>query len=205
MKPIDQPRSSMLVRRSAVTDEALSNLLHEDRRFPPPAEIAAHANVTAETYAEADADFDGFWAKQAKRLSWQTEPTQVLDWSNPPFATWYADGTLNAAYNCLDRHVEAGLGDRVAFHFEGEPGDTRTITYAELAAEVRQAANALTELGVKKGDRVAIYLPMIPEAVTAMLACARIGAPHTVVFGGFSADSVRERMEFSDAKVLVTA
>jgi acetyl-CoA synthetase len=188
-----------------VTDEALSNLLHEDRRFPPPADLAAHANVTAETYGEAEADFDGFWAKQAKRLSWQTEPTQVLDWSNPPFAKWFADGTLNAAYNCVDRHVEAGNGDRVAFYFEGEPGDTRVITYAQLAREVKQAANALLELGVKTGDRVAIYLPMIPEAVVAMLACARIGAPHTVVFGGFSSDALYSRVIDCGVQIVITA
>ena len=188
-----------------MTDDALDNLLHEDRHFPPPAELAAHANVTAETYAEAEADFEGFWAKQAKRISWQTEPTQVLDWSNPPFAKWYADGTLNAAYNCLDRHVEAGRGDRVAYYFEGEPGDTRVITYAELTQEVKQAANALQELGVKAGDRVAIYLPMIPEAVVAMLACARIGAPHTVVFGGFSADALSSRILDCGVEVVITA
>jgi len=188
-----------------VTDDALDNLLHEDRHFPPPAELAAHANVTAETYAEAEADFEGFWAKQAKRISWQTEPTQVLDWSNPPFAKWYADGTLNAAYNCLDRHVEAGNGDRVAFYFEGEPGDTQVITYAELTRQVKQAANALLELGVKTGDRVAIYLPMIPEAVVAMLACARIGAPHTVVFGGFSSDALYSRVIDCGVKFVITA
>jgi acetyl-CoA synthetase len=188
-----------------VTDEALDNLLHEDRRFPPPADLAAHANVTAETYAEARADFDGFWAKQARRLSWQTEPTQVLDWTNPPFAKWYADGTLNAAYNCLDRHVEAGNGDRVAFYFEGEPGDTQVITYAELTRQVKQAANALMELGVKTGDRVAIYLPMIPEAVVAMLACARIGAPHTVVFGGFSSDALYSRVLDCGVQYVITA
>ena len=188
-----------------MTDEALSNLLHEDRRFPPPDDIAANANVTAETYAEAEADFDGFWAEQAERLSWQTKPTQVLDWSNPPFAKWFADGSLNAAYNCLDRHVEAGNGDRVAFYFEGEPGDTRAITYAELAKEVKQAANALIELGVKAGDRVAIYLPMIPEAVVAMLACARIGAPHTVVFGGFSADALSSRIIDCGVEIVITA
>jgi acetyl-CoA synthetase len=188
-----------------VTDDALDNLLHEDRHFPPPAELAAHANVTAETYAEAEADFEGFWAKRAKRISWQTEPTQVLDWSNPPFAKWYADGTLNAAYNCLDRHVEAGNGDRVAFYFEGEPGDTQVITYAELTRQVKQAANALLELGVKTGDRVAIYLPMIPEAVVAMLACARIGAPHTVVFGGFSSDALYSRVIDCGVKFVITA
>ena len=188
-----------------MSDDALSNMLHENRRFPPPPELVAAANVTAETFAEADADLEAFWGEQAKRLSWQTEPTEVLDWSNPPFAKWYADGTLNAAYNCLDRHVEAGHGDRVAYHFEGEPGDTRTITYAELADEVRQAANALTALGVKAGDRVAIYLPMIPEAVTAMLACARIGAPHTVVFGGFSADALASRITDCGVEVVITA
>jgi acetyl-CoA synthetase len=188
-----------------VTEDALDNLLHEDRRFPPPADLAAQANVTDETYAEAEADFEGFWAKQAKRLSWETEPTQVLDWSNPPFAKWYADGTLNAAYNCLDRHVEAGNGDRVAYYFEGEPGDTQVITYAELTRQVKQAANALLELGVKTGDRVAIYLPMIPEAVVAMLACARIGAPHTVVFGGFSSDALYSRVIDCGVKFVITA
>jgi acetyl-CoA synthetase len=188
-----------------VTDEALDNLLHEDRHFAPPADLAANANVTAETYTEAEEDFEGFWAKQAKRLSWQTEPTQVLDWSNAPFAKWYADGTLNAAYNCLDRHVEAGNGDRVAFYFEGEPGDTQVITYAELTRQVKQAANALLELGVKTGDRVAIYLPMIPEAVVAMLACARIGAPHTVVFGGFSSDALYSRVIDCGVKFVITS
>ncbi|WP_152361164.1 acetate--CoA ligase [Microlunatus speluncae] len=189
----------------ARTNEGLANLLHEDRRFPPPDELAAAANVTAETYAEAEADGEAFWAKQAQRISWGTEPTEVLDWSNAPFAKWFADGTLNAAYNCCDRHVEAGLGDRVAFHFEGEPGDTRTITYAELTTEVKKAANALLELGVKAGDRVALYLPMIPETVFAMLACARIGAPHTVVFGGFSADALSSRIQDCGVEVVITA
>ena len=188
-----------------MTDNALDNLLHEDRRFEPPADLAANANVTAETYAEAEADFEDFWAKQAKRLSWQTEPTEILDWSNPPFAKWFTDGTLNATYNCLDRHVEAGNGDRVAFYFEGEPGDTQVITYAELTRQVKQAANALIELGVKTGDRVAIYLPMIPEAVVAMLACARIGAPHTVVFGGFSSDALYSRVIDCGVQVVITA
>ena len=128
-----------------------------------------------------------------------------MDWSNPPFAKWFADGTLNAAYNCCDRHVEAGHGDRVAFFFEGEPGDTRTVTYAQLTDEVKRAANALTELGVQRGDRVAIYLPMIPEAVVAMLACARIGAPHTVVFGGFSADALSSRILDCGVEVVITA
>jgi acetyl-CoA synthetase len=188
-----------------VSDETLSNLLSEDRRFPPPEELAAGANVTEATYAEAAADPEAFWAKQAGRISWATKPTQTLDWSNPPFAKWFADGTLNAAYNACDRHVEAGLGDRVAFYFEGEPGDSRTITYAELTTQVKKAANALLELGVKAGDRVAIYMPMIPEAAIAMLACARIGAPHTVVFGGFSADALASRIIDCDCRVVITA
>ena len=188
-----------------MNDETLSNLMHEDRTFPPPAELAAAANVTEETYTRAAEDYEGFWAEQAKRLSWGTEPTEVLDWTNPPFAKWYADGTLNAAYNCLDRHVENGLGDRVAFHFEGEPGDTSSITYAELTAEVCRAANALTTLGVAAGDRVAIYLPMIPQTVVAMLACARIGAVHTVIFGGFSADALATRIQDCGVEVVITA
>ena len=188
-----------------MSDEALSNLSHENRRFPPPPDLAAQANVTEQTFTEADADDVAFWGEQAARLSWAIEPTQTLDWSNPPFAKWYADGTLNAAYNCLDRHVEAGNGDRVAFHFEGEPGDTRTITYAELTAQVCQAANALAALGVRAGDRVAIYLPMIPEAAVAILACARLGAPHTVVFGGFSSDALATRILDCGVEVVITA
>ncbi len=188
-----------------MSDDALSNLLHEDRRFPPPSDLVADANVGAATYAEAAADEEAFWRSQAARISWATDPSDVVDWSNAPFATWFADGTLNAAYNCLDRHVEAGHGERVAFHFEGEPGDTRTISYAELTRQVKQAANALTALGVQAGDRVAIYLPMIPEAVVAMLACARIGAPHTVVFGGFSADALSTRILDCGVEVVITA
>jgi acetyl-CoA synthetase len=186
------------------TDATLSNLLHETRRFPPPADFAAAANVTADAYRVAAADRLGFWAEQARRLSWAKEWDQVLDWQLP-FAKWFVGGQLNAAYNCVDRHVEAGRGDKVAFHWEGEPGDTRTITYAELLREVSRAANALTELGVNKGDRVAIYLPMIPETVIAMLACARLGAPHTVVFGGFSADALRGRVIDCDARLVITA
>nr|WP_018536514.1 acetate--CoA ligase [Streptomyces sp. SID8354] len=188
-----------------VSNESLANLLKEERRFAPPAELAANANVTAAAYEEAAADRLGFWAAQAKRLTWETEPTETLDWSNPPFAKWFADGKLNVAYNCVDRHVENGLGDRVAIHFEGEPGDSRAITYAELQREVSKAANALTELGVRAGDRVAIYLPMIPEAVISMLACARLGAPHSVVFGGFSADALATRIDDADARVVITA
>ena len=180
------------------SNEALSNLLHENRRFEPPADLAANANVKADAYDAAAADPEAFWAEQAKRISWAEEPTETLDWSKPPFARWFADGTLNAAYNCVDRHVENGRGDRVAFYFEGEPGDTREITYAELKDEVSKAANALTELGVNTGDRVAIYMPMIPETAIAMLACARLGAPHTVVFGGFSADALATRIADCD-------
>ncbi|HEY4153252.1 MAG TPA: acetate--CoA ligase [Pseudolysinimonas sp.] len=190
---------------SDATGATLENLSYESRSFPPSAEFAAQANVKADAYAEAAADRPAFWAKQAERLSWSTPWTQVLDWSNPPFAKWFVGGTLNVAYNCLDRHVEAGLGDRVAYYFEGEPGDTRTITYKQLMDSVCQAANTLTDLGVKAGDRVAIYMPMIPEAAIAMLACARIGAPHTVVFGGFSADALKTRILDCDAHVVITA
>ena len=185
--------------------ETLANLLTETRHFDPPAELAAHANVTAEAYAEADADRLGFWAKQAHRLHWDTEWDRVLDWDNPPFAKWFTGGKLNVAYNCVDRHVEAGNGDRVALHWEGEPGDSRTITYRDLLEQVSQAANALTDLGVVAGDRVAIYLPMIPEAAVAMLACARIGATHSVVFGGFSVDALSGRIDDAQAKLVITA
>ncbi|MFI0785157.1 acetate--CoA ligase [Streptomyces lydicus] len=188
-----------------MSNESLANLLKEERRFAPPSDLAAHANVTAAAYEEAAADRLGFWAEQARRLTWATEPTQTLDWSNAPFAKWFADGKLNVAYNCVDRHVENGLGDRVALHFEGEPGDSRAITYAELQREVSKAAHALIELGVRTGDRVAIYMPMIPETVIAMLACARLGAPHSVVFGGFSADALATRIEDADARVVITA
>ncbi|MFE9452254.1 acetate--CoA ligase [Streptomyces sp. NPDC006739] len=185
--------------------ETLSNLLREERRFPPPAELAREANATAADYDRADADSQAFWAAQAARLDWAQPWSQVLDWSGAPFARWFTGGRLNAAYNCLDRHVAAGLGSRVAFHWEGEPGDTRTITYGELKDEVCRAANALLSLGVRAGDRVAVYMPMIPETVVAMLACARIGAPHTVVFGGFSAEALRGRILDCDARVVITA
>ncbi|MET1061908.1 MAG: acetate--CoA ligase [Aeromicrobium sp.] len=189
-----------------MTDQNISNLSHEDRVFDPPADLAANANVTVEVYDEAAADRPAFWGRQAERLDWGTPFTEVLDWSNAPFAKWFVGGKLNAAYNCVDRHVEAGNGDRVALHFVGEPeGDTRDITYAELQDLVSQAANALIDLGVQTGDRVAIYLPMIPEAVIAMLACARLGAPHTVVFGGFSADALSSRILDCQAKVVITA
>jgi acetyl-CoA synthetase len=185
--------------------ETLANLLHETRRFAPPAGMAEDANVTVNAYAAAGADRLGFWERQADRLHWHERFSQVLDWSNPPFAKWFADGRINAAYNCLDRHVEAGRGDQVAIHWEGEPGDTRTITYADLHRSVCQAANALQGLGVQPRDRVTIYLPMIPEAVVAMLACARIGATHSVVFGGFSADALKGRIQDQDAILVITA
>jgi acetyl-CoA synthetase len=184
---------------------ALANLVTEQRRFPPPADVVATAEATADWYGWAGRDRLGFWAEQARRLDWVTPFTEVLDWTRPPFARWFADGRLNVAVNCVDRHVAAGRGDQVAFHFEGEPGDTRTITYADLLADVCRAANALLSLGVRAGDRVAVYLPMIPEAVVTMLACARIGAVHTVVFGGFSADALASRIDDCDARVVVTA
>jgi acetyl-CoA synthetase len=188
------------------TEETLANLSREERRFAPPADLAANANLTADAYRAAAEDREGFWAAQAERLTWETPWDRVLDWSDAPHAKWFVGGRLNAAYNCVDRHVEAGNGDKVALHFVGEPvDDTRDITYAQLKDEVSQAANALTELGVATGDRVAIYMPMIPEAIVAMLACARIGAPHTVVFGGFSADALASRLDDCQAKVVVTA
>ncbi|AFR10305.1 hypothetical protein B005_1829 [Nocardiopsis alba ATCC BAA-2165] len=180
------------------SQETLSNLLRETRSFPPPAELAAHANVKADVYETADADRLGFWEEQARRLQWDRPWDTVLDW-NPPYAKWFVGGRLNASVNCVDRHVDAGLGDRVAIQWEGEPGDSRSITYADLKDQVSQAANALTELGVTKGDRVAIYMPMIPETVVAMLACARLGAVHMVVFGGFSVDALGQRLDDSRA------
>ncbi len=177
----------------------------EIRTFEPPEEFVAQANVGPEVYAEADSDRLAFWAKAADRLTWAQRWDDVLDWSNPPFAKWFVGGKLNVAYNCLDRHVEAGHGDQVAYHWEGEPGDTRTLTYAQLTEEVCRAANALLELGVQAGDRVAIYMPMIPEAVISMLACARIGAVHMVVFGGFSADALVSRINDSGAVLVITS
>jgi acetyl-CoA synthetase len=183
----------------------LSNLLHEERRFPPSPEFTARATVGEDAYAEADADRPAFWARQARRLTWAREWDQVLDWSDAPFAKWFVGGKLNVAYNCVDRHVEDGHGDQVAYHWEGEPGDTRSLTYAQLKDAVCRAANALVELGVQTGDRVAIYMPMIPETVIAMLACARLGAPHTVVFGGFSSTALSDRIIDCDARVVITA
>jgi acetyl-CoA synthetase len=178
----------------------------ENRTFPPPAAFKADALITgADVYDEAEADWQGHWARQAADLlDWYRDWDTILDWQ-PPFARWFVGGQLNVSVNCVDRHVAAGLGERVAYHFEGEPGDTRTITYAELLAEVERFANVLKGLGVGRGDRVAIYMPMIPELPVAMLACTRIGAVHSVVFGGFSSDSLRDRINDAEAKVLVTA
>jgi acetyl-CoA synthetase len=174
--------------------------------YPPPAQFVDQANATAELYRQAEADRLEFWAKQAERLNWATPFSEVLDWSEAPFAKWFAGGALNVAYNCVDRHVEAGHGDRVAIHWEGAPvGDQRTLTYAELRSEVSRTANALTALGLVAGDRVAIYLPMIPEAVVAMLACARLGLMHSVVFAGFTANALRARIADAQAKLLITA
>jgi acetyl-CoA synthetase len=187
-------------------EPAIEDYFVEDRTFPPPDGFKADALVTgAELYDEAEADWQGFWARQAADLvTWYDEWHTILDW-DLPFAKWFVGGTLNVSANCLDRHVDAGRGDKVAYHWEGEPGDTRTITYADLLDEVQRFANVLRGLGVGKGDRVAIYMPMIPELPIAMLACARIGAPHSVVFGGFSADSLSDRINDAECKVLVTA
>jgi acetyl-CoA synthetase len=185
---------------------SIDNLLHEDRRFPPSPEFAAAAIAQPRLYEEAASDRLAFWADQSRRLLHWHEPfTTTLDWSQAPVAKWFGDGKLNVAYNCLDRHVLAGHGDRVAYHWEGEPGDARTVTYAELTTEVKKAANALAALGVGQGDRVAIYLPNVPEAVVAMLAVARLGAIHSVVFGGFSAESLRARIDDAQAKLVITA
>ena len=188
-----------------MSQNSIDSLLTETRRFAPDPAFAASRVAGPELYESAAADRLGYWADRARELHWHRPFQTVLDWSDPPFAKWFADGQLNVAYNCLDRHVLAGLGDRVAIHWEGEPGDSRTITYAELTAEVKRAANALAALGVGQGDRVAIYLPMIPEAVVAMLAVARLGAIHSVVFGGFSAESLRARIEDAEAKLVITA
>jgi acetyl-CoA synthetase len=187
-------------------EPAIEDYFVEDRTFPPPDGFKADALVTgAEMYQEAEADWQGFWARQAADLvTWYDEWHTILDW-DLPFAKWFVGGTLNVSANCLDRQVEAGRGNKVAYHWEGEPGDTRTITYADLLGEVQRFANVLRGLGVAKGDRVAIYMPMIPELPVAMLACARIGAPHSVVFGGFSADSLSDRINDAECKVLVTA
>ena len=187
-----------------MSSKSLENLSYEDRTFPPAKTFIDNANAKSDIYAEADKDHLAFWEKQANRLHWDQKWNQVVDWQLH-FAKWFIGGRLNAAYNCLDRHVMQGRGERVAFYFEGEPGDTQTITYADLLSRVCQAANALKALGVKQGDRIAIYMPMIPEAAVAMLACARLGAMHSVVFGGFSADSLLSRIQDADASLVITA
>jgi acetyl-CoA synthetase len=193
---------------TATTDQSLEARLEEMldvEQFDPPEEFAKHALLSdPSVYEKAEKDWKGWWMEQAKELHWFKEPKEDVDESDPPFFKWFADGKINASYNCLDRHVEAGNGDRVAFHWRGEEGEEEDLTYADLHRDVQKFANALKDLGIEKGDIVGIFLPMIPEVIVAMLACARIGAPHNVVFGGFSAGSVRERMEFSEAKALIT-
>ncbi|MBU1588085.1 MAG: acetate--CoA ligase [Actinobacteria bacterium] len=189
-----------------MSTNSIDSLLHESRRFPPTADFSARAIASPEIYDAAKADRVGFWADQARELlHWHKPFTETLDWSGAPVARWFGDGELNVAYNCLDRHVLAGNGDRVAIHWEGEPGDSRSITYAELTAEVKRAANVLAGLGIRQGDRVAIYMPVVPEAVVAMLAVARLGAVHSVVFGGFSSESLRSRIDDASAKLVITA
>jgi acetyl-CoA synthetase len=185
--------------------DAIEDLLTEGRTFPPPEDFQRDALIADPgIYAEADADREAFWARQAEELDWFERWNQVLDWQ-PPDAQWFVGGRLNVAHNCLDRRVTAGHGEQVAYHWEGEPGDTRTITYSDLLDDVQRAANALRALGVERGDRVAVYLPMIPELPTIMLACARIGAVHSVVFAGFSSSALRDRINDSHCKVVVTA
>jgi len=187
-----------------MSSESFENLSYEDRTFRPSDSFIKNANAKSDIYDEANKDRLTFWEKQAGRLHWDKKWSQVVDWQLP-FAKWFIGGKLNATYNCLDVHVLAGRGDRVAFHFEGEPGDTRTITYSQLLSEVCKTTNVLIELGIKQGDRVAIYMPMIPEAAIAMLACARLGAMHSVIFGGFSADSLLSRIQDADATLVITA
>jgi acetyl-CoA synthetase len=192
--------------RTEHTGATIEDFLSEDRTFAPSDEVRARSLLAGrDLYAEASRGVEAFWADQANDLlTWKQPFDSVLEWELPD-ARWFGGGTLNVAENCLDRHVDAGYGDQVAYHWEGEPGDTRTITYAALRDEVAQVANVLRDFGVRKGDRVAIYLPMIPELPISMLACARIGAVHSVVFGGFSADALADRINDSDCKVLVTA
>ncbi len=190
------------------SEESLESKLEEMldvETFDPPEEFKEHALLNDDSvYKEAEEDWQGWWLERAKELHWFKEPSETLDESNPPFYKWFSDGKMNASYNCLDRHVEDGNGERVAFHWYGEEGETEDITYADLHRDVQKLANALKDLGVEQRDVVGIFLPMIPEVVVSMLACARIGAIHNVVFGGFSPDSVKERMEFSEAKALIT-
>ena len=185
-------------------NDSIENLSSESRTFAPSSEFAAQANAKVELYAHADKDRLAFWEEQASALTWEKKWDKALEW-DAPFAKWFVGGKINATVNALDRHVAEGNGARIAFHFEGEPGDTRTISYAQLLTDVSKAANALTEIGIKSEDRVAIYMPLIPEAVVAMLACARIGAIHSVVFGGFSADALLSRIQDADATLVITA
>lgn len=187
-----------------MTSDSIENLSTEVRSFPPTAEFAAHANARADLYEVADKDRLAFWDDQARALEWNTPWEKTLEWE-APYAKWFIGGTLNATVSALDRHVAQGNGDRIAIHFEGEPGDTQKIPYSQLLADVSKASNALTSIGIKAGDRIAIYMPMIPEAVVAMLACARIGAIHSVVFGGFSADALLSRIQDADARLVITA
>src|SRR4051794_22899278 len=185
-------------------EQQLEALLDQER-FSPPDGFKEQAVVSDDAIYDQAEDYEAFWAQRAEALHWDTKWDQVLDWSNPPFAKWFVGGKLNVAYNCVDRHVEDGHGDQVAYYWEGEPGDARTITYGQLKDEVCKAANALIELGVQAGDRVAIYMPMIPETVIAMLACARVGAVHMVVFGGFSADALASRLDDAGAVLVITS
>ena len=187
-----------------MASDSIENLSTEDRSFLPSSEFAAHSNAQPGLYAEADKDRLAFWDRQAHALTWEKKWDKTLEWE-VPYAKWFVGGKLNATVSALDRHIADGNGSRTAFHFEGEPGDTRTISYAELLSDVSKASNALTSIGIKSGDRVAIYMPLIPEAVVAMLACARIGAIHSVVFGGFSADALLSRIQDADAKLVITS
>ena len=189
-----------VVQNAEILEQVLGDLMQVEK-FEPPAEFRGSAQITdPDVYAEANRDPEAYWAGRARELHWHQPFTTVLDDSNPPFFKWFPDGELNVSYNCLDRHIEAGNGDRVAYHWHGEEGEQRAITYADLLRDVQRLANGLKDLGVTKGDVVGIFLPMIPEVVVAMLACARIGAPHNVVFGGFSPASVRDRMEVCEAR-----
>jgi acetyl-CoA synthetase len=191
---------------SDIKDPEISALLREDRVFEPAADFRAAAHVRDDApYDEAERDFEAFWAKFASELEWSRKWTSVLDWSNPPHAKWFSGGQINVSINCVDRHVRTARRNKAAIIWEGEPGDRRTLTYFDLYRQVSAFANVLKSLGVKKGDRVAIYMPLVPELAIAMLACARIGAPHSIVFGGFSAESLRDRINDAQCRVLVTA
>ena len=187
-------------------DPEISALLHEDRVFEPSAEFRAHANIRdTAAYERAERDYEGFWATFASELEWSRPWSKVLDWTNPPYAKWFVGGRINASVNCVDRHIRGPRRNKAAIIWEGEPGDRRTLTYFDLYRQVSAFANVLRSLGVKKGDRIAIYMPLVPELAIAMLACARVGAPHSIVFGGFSAESLRDRINDAQCKLLITA